>query len=212
MRNSLLFFSLLLLVSCKKDEDKETYVDLNIQFKVDSITFNTNGAKLYYKLENTQSNYKYEWISPKENSGSGSFVTSVTDTLSFSVKIIDSKNNWDTVNYFYDYRNYVIGKYKCTNVYNYIDKSDSSNHIEKTDTLSVSKSSGYELQIIPNYNGSSIETFKLNAGWSYNWTEGDGIPKIQISFFPAKDSISYYSRSGGLGAQASYTINGNKID
>ena len=106
----------------------------------------------------------------------------------------------------------VPGKYKCTVVYDYWDLSGTTEHDEKTDTLTVTAGKDDNIKIEPDYDlTNSSNSYKLNSDYSYDYTEGDGIPQIHIKFIISNDSITFFSQTGGLGGRSSYTINGNKI-
>jgi|GEM_PF-6838271 len=107
----------------------------------------------------------------------------------------------------------IVGKYKCTNEYDYWDLSGTLIHIVKTDTLTVTKAADDKIYIDPDYNLTSSESpYSLDGEYSFYYTEGDGIPEVRIQFFLANDSITFHSQTGGLGGRSIYTIHGNKIE
>ena len=144
------------------------------------------GADMYYKLvvPNSQSIYKYKWISPVENVGTGLFNNLLMDSYVFSVVIFDSENNFDTIKYYYDYRDKLIGNYKCTvkNVYMY-----NMEGIISVDTLSVLKSDSSRIIILE-------DTVKLNSYWSATTTHFQNLINRTVyivKFIPGNDSINF---------------------
>jgi hypothetical protein len=141
---------------------------------------------MYYKLivPNSQSIYRYKWISPVENVGTGLFYTLLMDSYVFSVVIFDSENNFDTIKYYYDYRDKLIGNYKCTvkDVYMY-----NMEGIISVDTLSVLKSDSSRIIILE-------DTVKLDSYWSATTTHFQNLidrTTFIVKFIPGNDSINF---------------------
>jgi len=109
MKDLLLLICLIFLFGCKKDNkqnsDISTKFDSKTKLEIDSIINLINSLDIYYKLivQDKQSTYKYNWISPSDNQGIGPFHKIVTDSYDFTVCVLDSKNNYDTLKYTYDY-------------------------------------------------------------------------------------------------------------
>jgi hypothetical protein len=182
MKNLLLLFTLIFLIGCKKDRGQ--HFDSKVEFVVDSLLYKKDyGADMYYKLvvPNSQSIYKYKWISPSENVDTGPFYNLLMDSYVFSVAIFDSENNFDTIKYYYDYRDKLIGNYKCTvkHVYTY----NLEGYIS-IDTLSVLKSGSSRILIFE-------DTVKLDSYWSARTANFPGYTTFIVKFIPGNDSINF---------------------
>ena len=111
-----------------------------------------------------------------------------------------------------DYRDKVIGRYKCIHMYSYYDM-DTNYSKKNIDTLIISKINDSEIQIMPNYFPNNPNSFTLNSKWTYIWRNGDGNTDngVKFEFFPNNDSISYITHNGGMGGNARNSLNGIKI-
>jgi len=206
MKTLLLLFTLIFLLGCKKDRGQ--HFDSKVEFVIDSLLYNKDyGADMYYKLvvPNSQSIYKYKWISPSENVGTGPFYNLLMDSYVLSVAIFDSENNFDTIKYYYDYRDKLIGNYKCTvkDVYIY--------HIEgyiSVDTLSVLKSDRNRILILALLE----DTVKLDSYWSAKTVDFPGsLSTFIVKFIPGNDSINFDIEWGGHN-RISTSYKGRKIN
>jgi hypothetical protein len=178
MKNLFLLFGIIFLIGCKKNQEQliRHSFDSKVKLIVDSLLYKDEGANMYYKLiiPDSLSIYKVMWISPSENIGTGPFYTLLLGSYVFSVAISDSVNNIDTIKYYYDYRDKLVGNYKCKVRDVYITDAGGNNFV---DTLSVLKSDNNKLSILDC-------TLILNSNWNGTQVNHDNLYKFYVNFFP----------------------------
>lgn len=198
----LLLFVFQLIYSCTKDVVE---TKLETQFVIDSLLFNATGTDIYYKIEVNGGNppYEYLWIRPSENTGKGSFHTKVIGNYGFSVNVKDAATNQNTISYFYDYRDKIIGKYQClVNMKSY----GPIYNVDTTyiDTFEVIKQNTDEINFLST-------NFSLDSNWSFYGFYAGPHHTIAVNFLPSKDSLFANTMDGGLGAGLKFNYRGVKI-
>jgi hypothetical protein len=110
----------------------------------------------------------------------------------------------------YDYRDRVIGHYRCECIYYEWEIGDTTiEYITSIDTLTVSKVNATQIKIEPIIWNYADSVFVLDSNWRYaNSWGGSTI----VQFFPDNDSIIYKKSNGGHGGGVVYDFKGIKIN
>jgi hypothetical protein len=187
---------------CKKEKEEEIGL-LKGQFLIDSLTYNSYGTDMYYRIGGKDGNppYHYQWLSPSDNKGNGPFHLRIKDTYEFTALINDSRYHVDAIRYFYDYRDKVIGQYNCVIHYSGYAGEDSS----YIDTIAISKSEPDMISLV------SI-SFSLDSVWRFYGSFYQKHHVVSFSFSPKEDSFYFGIYDGPLGGpNMHYEYRGIKI-
>jgi len=140
--NTLLLVLVIILQSCNKEDDTPT---INNEFHVSSlICYPNDSISVTFLITSSggKAPYTYFWINPDTLNGNGPFKLPIDKDLDLQLEVTDANNvkvnfqygiKKDTIDILkYDYRNPIIGLYKCEVIYHGIVNDTSGNWTTET--------------------------------------------------------------------------------
>lgn len=212
----LILVIIVILQSCKRDHEPLTFEnDIKI---TNLICYPNDSISMTFSITSTEGNppYNYKWIKPDYLNGNGPFTIEIDGDINLQLEVTDANNSKvnfqyeikkDTIDPLkYDYRNSLVGRYKCDAVYTSTSSDGSGNWItQKTkfqDTIEVKKNLNFTRL---SFSGINVAVSEVDFNFKNSTFSG-----YHTSGEINNDSISMYTYYTPVGLY-NYRYNGVKI-